>query len=141
VLVLDTDHLVEIDRGSALGAALMDRLDRSGQEIVTTIVSAEEQLRGWLAQINQLREPHAQIAAYSRLQGRLAFFAAWRLLQWNADAADRFRELRGQGVRIGAMDLKIASIVLANNATLLSRNLSDFRKVPSLRVEDWLSSN
>ena len=35
------------------------------------------------------------------------------------------------------MDLKIAAIVLANGATLLSRNLSDFRKVPGLKVEDW----
>jgi tRNA(fMet)-specific endonuclease VapC len=35
------------------------------------------------------------------------------------------------------MDLKIAAIVLAHDATLLSRNLSDFRKVPGLKVEDW----
>ena len=43
----------------------------------------------------------------------------------------------GQRVRIGTMDLKIAAIVLAHDATLLSRNLSDFRKVPGLKVEDW----
>jgi tRNA(fMet)-specific endonuclease VapC len=36
------------------------------------------------------------------------------------------------------MDLKIASIVLAHNAMLLSRNLRDFQQVPNLRVEDWL---
>jgi tRNA(fMet)-specific endonuclease VapC len=35
------------------------------------------------------------------------------------------------------MDLKIAAIALANDATLLSRNLSDFARVPGLRVEDW----
>jgi tRNA(fMet)-specific endonuclease VapC len=34
-------------------------------------------------------------------------------------------------------DLKIAAISLANNATLLSRNMQDFRRVPGLRVEDW----
>lgn len=39
--------------------------------------------------------------------------------------------------RIGTMDLKIAAIALANDATLLSRNLRDFGKVPGLRVEDW----
>jgi len=37
------------------------------------------------------------------------------------------------------MDLKIASIVLEDHATLLSRNLRDFGRVPALQVEDWLS--
>jgi len=34
------------------------------------------------------------------------------------------------------MDLKIAAIVLANNAIPFSRNLTDFSKVPALRVEE-----
>jgi predicted nucleic acid-binding protein len=37
------------------------------------------------------------------------------------------------------MDLKIAAIVLSQAATLLSKNLADFGKVPDLRVEDWTS--
>ena len=41
-------------------------------------------------------------------------------------------------IRIGTMDLKIAAIALANDAILLSRNLTDFSKVPALRVEDWM---
>ncbi len=36
------------------------------------------------------------------------------------------------------MDLRIASIVIANGATLLTRNLKDFTRVPDLRVENWL---
>ena len=35
------------------------------------------------------------------------------------------------------MDLKIAAIVIANEASLLSRNLMDFSKIPGLKVEDW----
>jgi tRNA(fMet)-specific endonuclease VapC len=41
-------------------------------------------------------------------------------------------------IRIGTMDLKIASICLAHDALLLSRNRVDFEKVPGLRVENWL---
>ena len=36
------------------------------------------------------------------------------------------------------MDLKIASIVLTQNATLLTRNTGDFSKVRGLRIENWL---
>jgi predicted nucleic acid-binding protein len=35
------------------------------------------------------------------------------------------------------MDLRIASVALVSNATLLTRNLRDFRHVPDLAVEDW----
>jgi len=35
------------------------------------------------------------------------------------------------------MDLRIAATAMANDFTLLSRNLVDFRQVPGLRVEDW----
>jgi hypothetical protein len=49
---------------------------------------------------------------------------------------DEFNRLRKERVRIGTVDLKIASIVLVNDATLVSSNLRDFSKVPGLRVED-----
>ena len=138
MLILDTDHLAELDRGSAAGRNLLSRLDTSGVEIVTTIISVEEQLRGWLAQINRLRDPFRQIDAYRRLQGRMDFFAAWRLLPWDSDAAGRYLTLKAEGIRIGAMDLKIASIAVAHGGTLLSRNLRDFQQVHGLAVEDWL---
>ena len=138
MLVLDTDHLVEFDRGSAAGMALQQKLEDAADEVATTIISAEEQFRGWLAQIHRQRDPHEQIATYQRLQRRIEFFAAWHLLPWDPDAVDIFQALHRQRIRVGTMDLKIASIVLAHDATLLSRNLRDFQQVPSLRVEDWL---
>jgi tRNA(fMet)-specific endonuclease VapC len=75
MLVLDTDHLAEIERNSPAGTALTWKLTTSSQEAVTTIISAEEQLRGWLAFINRTRAPDNQIIAYERLRERLAFFA------------------------------------------------------------------
>jgi tRNA(fMet)-specific endonuclease VapC len=103
-----------------------------------TIVSAEEQLRGWLAQIARLRDPSREITAYRRLQELLAFFAAWRLLPWTQEAAETSVRLRTSGVRIGGMDLKIACIALSQNATVLTRNLRHFAKVPGLRFENWI---
>ncbi len=40
--------------------------------------------------------------------------------------------------RIGRADLLIASITLANDATLVTRNLKHFRQVPNLKVVNWV---
>jgi hypothetical protein len=49
MLILDTDYLTELDRGLAATARLVQRLNASGEDAAITIVSVEEQLRGWLA--------------------------------------------------------------------------------------------
>ena len=59
------------------------------------------------------------------------------MLPFDAKAAAHFARLKQARIRIGTMDLKIAAIALANDATLLTRNRADFDKVPGLRVEDW----
>ena len=56
-------------------------------------------------------------------------------------AGVEYQRLRRLRVRIGTMDLKIAAIVLTHDATLLTKNLSDFRKVPGLKVADWTLPN
>lgn len=139
MVVLDTDHLSEFDRASVVGAALKDRLRKTEHDVAITIASIEEQLRGWLALIKSRHsDPHGQIAGYTRLQNRFEFYSEWIVLPWTAAAADTFVGLRRQKLRLGTMDLKIASIVLSQNATLLTRNVGDFSKVPGLRIENWL---
>ena len=137
MLVLDTDHVAVLD-ASVRGSELQRKLEAAEDDVATTIVSAEEQLRGWLALIHRQRDPHEQISAYERLQRRIDFYAAWQVLPWDDRAADILQDLRSQRIRIGTMDLKIASIVLSHDATLLSRNMRDFEQVPNLQVEDWL---
>lgn len=109
------------------------------REVAATIISAEEQLRGWLAQIHRAHsDPHAAIPAYDRLQRRLEFYASWLVLPWDEASADLFLALRSQRVRIGPMDLKIACIAITRDATLLSRNKNDFSRVLGLRFDNWL---
>jgi tRNA(fMet)-specific endonuclease VapC len=38
---------------------------------------------------------------------------------------------------LGNMDLKIAAIALTNNATLVTRNKSDFGQIVELSIDDW----
>ncbi|MGB6298310.1 MAG: type II toxin-antitoxin system VapC family toxin [Rivularia sp. (in: cyanobacteria)] len=42
-----------------------------------------------------------------------------------------------QKIRIGTQDLRIASIVISNDAILVTRNQFDFSRVPDLQFEDW----
>lgn len=60
------------------------------------------------------------------------------MLAFDKISADRFLRYRKEAIRIGSMDLKIACIVMAHDATLLTRNASDFERVPGLKHENWL---
>jgi tRNA(fMet)-specific endonuclease VapC len=138
MLVLDTDHISVLGYGIPAGLRLAERLNASGDDAVTTVISLEEQMRGWLAEINRISDVGGQITAYDRLRTRTEFMAEWVMLRWDEESAGHFRAFRSEGIRIGTMDLKIACIALAHDGTVLSRNLTDFRQVPGLRVENWL---
>ena len=139
MIILDSDHVsVVLESRHSLRPRLLARLDQAFDDVALPIVTAEEQLRGWLAQINRQRDIRRQIVPYSRLVELLKFMEGWTILNWNDETASWFEHLRAARVRIGTQDLKIASITLANNGLLLSANLRDFEKVPGLNVEDWL---
>jgi tRNA(fMet)-specific endonuclease VapC len=140
MIVLDTDHLSEYQYGgSARAVRLRSRMLASAdQYFATTIITCEEQIRGRLAGIRQQSTVFGQVAAYAEFGGLLSYYTTWTILPYDQASALRFDGLKRQKIRIGTMDLKIASIVLTHGATLLSANLRDFQQVPGLRVEDWL---
>lgn len=55
-----------------------------------------------------------------------------------ADIYGRIRaDLERAGTPIGANDLMIASIALANDLTLITHNTREFSRVSGLQLEDW----
>jgi tRNA(fMet)-specific endonuclease VapC len=141
MVILDTDHLSLVHfPESAAAVRILARLFSMGiQQVTTTIVTYEEQTRGWLKEIAGAKDLSREIEAYRRLNRNLDGFRAVHVLDFDALAADEFQRLRQMKIRIGTMDLKIAAITLVRDATLLSGNLRDFKKVPGLKVEDWTS--
>jgi tRNA(fMet)-specific endonuclease VapC len=128
MLILDTDHLVEYQRGTSPEALrLKERLEQAGESFAISIITVEEVMRGWLASIRRTTDPFRQINAYSKLRQLFQSFATWDVLDWTAAAAAEFAALKAAKTRIGTMDLKIASVALANDAALLTRNLADFQ--------------
>ncbi len=139
MIILDTDCLSLLDREKLLESSkLRQKLDDfAHDEIYTTIISFEEQMRGWLALISKSKNLQQQIFAYERLHRSLETYRNTAVLDFDENAAKVFQNLKSQKIRIGTMDLKIASIAIANKAVLDSRNLKDFEQVPNLSVQDW----
>lgn len=139
MFVLDSDHVTLLQRAtSAEAQRLRFRLSsiRPDEKFVT-VITFEEQLRGWLAQIARSKSPLQQMEPSRRLEVLLKYYSAVNILSFDERVVEKFQELKAARIRIGTMDLKIAAITLAHDATLLSRNLRDFSKVPGLKVEDW----
>jgi len=77
-----------------------------------------------------------------RRQGQFEqFLATVEVLGFDAAVSRRAAELRyaleRRGMGIGPMDTLIAATALAHNATLVTRNVREFGRVPGLKVADW----
>jgi tRNA(fMet)-specific endonuclease VapC len=139
MVILDTEHMSLLEwSGSPPAQKLETRLNRlSANEICTTIISYEEQLRGWLGMLAKAAKQQAQIDIYGRLKNQLNNYCKLTVHTYDGFAATEFARLRKEFPRLGTMDLKVAAIVLSKNATLLSRNRKDFGQIPGLQLEDW----
>ncbi len=129
--------MVQRGKGDEYGCLVRRLALVPSQPVGVTIVSFEEQMRGWLAFVARARTTDRVVLGYGKLRALIEDFQTRPVVDFDAAALGRFEELVAARVRIGTMDLRIASIALARNALLLSRNLRDFQKVPGLRVEDW----
>ena len=140
MIILDTDIISLLDRKTGEGfQKLARRLTAvaDDERVCTTIISFEEHMRGWLGQIAGARNPEAQVIAYTRLHRLLREYQLRDVLPFDDNAAAAFNSLQRQRVRVGTMDLRIGAVALTHDALLISRNLRDFKRIPSLRVEDW----
>jgi tRNA(fMet)-specific endonuclease VapC len=73
-----------------------------------------------------------------------AFLVAFTSFPFDGGAARAFgrikAELTRNGIPIGPHDFLIAAIALANDLTLVTANVSEFKRVRGLRVENWETS-
>ena len=64
------------------------------------------------------------------------------VLPWTGEAADRYGEiaalLQQTGRPIGVMDTQIAAHALVLSLPLVTHNLRHFKRVPGLKLEDWM---
>jgi tRNA(fMet)-specific endonuclease VapC len=136
--VLDTDHLSLMQRNGLPGQRILARLSElSVDQVASTVISYEEQVKGRLLVLSQAQTAERVTSAYSGLRQLAEDYRSIALLTFDNAAFDAARQLRKRYRRLGAMDLKIAAIVLTQDAILLTRNRSDFGQIEGLRWEDW----
>lgn len=136
--LLDSDHMSLLERGGPEGVKIRNHLRTvPPDDVATSIVSYEEQTRGWMGRLASSKQPEKQMNDYFELKRLLNNYCRIAVVEFDARAVSEYKRLRQERVRIGTMDLKIAAIALANDATVLTRNSSDFSRVPNLKFEDW----
>src|SRR5262249_10926108 len=137
--LLDTDHITILQRQTQpeCGRILLRMAPYPATDFFFPIVSLHEQFLGWNSYINQARTTTDVVRGYAQFQIGHDNYCAVQVASFDQAAASEFDRLSRQGVRVGAMDLRIASIALSRRMTVLTRNLRDFRRVPGLTVEDW----
>jgi tRNA(fMet)-specific endonuclease VapC len=133
--ILDTDCLSLLQRGDI---NLIRRISNTNpKQIFITIITAEEQLRGRLDTIRMVSSGDDLSLPYLRLRDTLEDIRMLNLLDFTQEASNCYEDLRGQKIRIGTRDLRIAATALSVNGIVVTRNRKDFIKVPNLKIEDW----
>ena len=139
MFVLDTNVVSEVLRGHE---TYLQRIRTTPKKVpikTTTVSRFEILVKGRYQAILAAANRDELLLAQNRLIGDEKRLNQFPMLDINDDAADHFERLRiAKGMRkIGRADLLIACITLAHNATLVTRNIKDFAKVPNLKIDNW----
>jgi tRNA(fMet)-specific endonuclease VapC len=137
MLLFDTDTLTRAHHGH-LGIAA--RIRQVGEaNVATTLVTEVEILRGRHEFLLKARDGGQVLLAQQLLDSSKQLLRSLSIMPFDAAAVDEFDRLRQDKKlrKIGRADLLIAAIVLAQRATLVTRNVKHFRLVPGLLLENW----
>lgn len=134
--VLDTDIVSLFQHGNE---TVVGHVGRHGNvdEVAITIVTLEEQLSAWYTLLRRAKTAEDLVPGYRRMTETVLFLSRLPIYTFTDAAAGVYERLRKQKPRTGRMDLRIAAIALAHNATLVTRNIGDFENIAGLAVVDW----
>lgn len=140
MILLDTDHVSVLNRpGTAPAEDLMARVEAAtGERVTITIISVVEQFRGWAAAINRAKDIAEEIRGYAGLSQFVELLRGLTVVPFDAAAADLYASLRSQKTPRRQHGFEDRFDRTREGRLTLVGQLRDFRKVPGLRVEDWL---
>ncbi|NJK42555.1 MAG: type II toxin-antitoxin system VapC family toxin [Aquincola sp.] len=110
----------------------------AGRDILTVRVFMRRPAAQFCRRARRIRSANA-LRAQHLLQTEVAL-QQLDIAPFDLSAAVEFDRLDKAGLsrKIGRADLLVASIALAQRATLVTRNVRHFRQVPGLQLENWM---
>jgi tRNA(fMet)-specific endonuclease VapC len=136
--LLDTDTLTHLHAGNP---NVINRLESlQDEEVAITIVTKIEILRGRIDYLLKAFSGRDLLKAQELFGRSETLLHQLPVILIDPNAANQFDRLQGISKfrKIGRADLLVASIALAHQATLVTRNLRHFRKIPHLLLENWV---
>ena len=132
--LLDTDVVVEIMRGRR--RSVVERLAVTRRDdVALSVITVAELFFGAHRSRNSVRN----------MTLCREFCDSFHVLPLTSAAAQRSAaaraELESSGARIGAYDVLIAGIALAEDCILATHNIREFGRIPNLQTEDWIGSS
>lgn len=137
--ILDTNHVTLLEHCHPNILKRIKNIEDIEEEyLAITIITAEEQIRGWFKIMNESNiQPARLVNAYKEFKNTLAYLKTVNILDFDLKAHAIYLELRKEIKNVGTKDLRIAAIALSVNGIVVTRNQKDFAKVPNLTTEDW----
>ena len=128
--LLDTNIISDLIRNPQGRAA--KRIAKVGDEKICTSIIVAAELRYGCAKSGSKR----LLEALEQLLGEITVLPFD--VPSDASYGDIRSTLEAAGKLVGANDLLIAAHARASGATIVTANLDEFRRVPGLKVENWL---
>lgn len=128
--LLDTNILSDLIRNPQ--GSVTEKIEKVGEERVCTSIIVASELR-----FGAFKKGSEELT-----QKVEAILSAIEIQPYEAPADIHYAKLRTQleqkGMPIGPNDLLIAAQALASELVVVTANMSEFNRVPKLKVENWL---
>lgn len=139
MFLLDTDHISLALRGNPNIVNRLQNLRKS--QWAVSVISIQEIFNGWISVLNDPRYKDQQVELYTRLWRSNEFFQRAQVLNFDTSADITYKQLLQNHPHLSKRrlekDVKIASVAIASQAIMVTRNQSDFTLIPGLQIQDW----
>ncbi len=130
--LLDTNILSDLLKNPQ--GNVTQKIEQVGEDHVCTSVIVASELR-----FGAVKKGSAELT--SRVE---AILSAIEILSYDAPADIHYTKLRThlekKGTPIGPNDMLIAAQALASDLVVVTANIKEFRRVPKLKVENWIGA-